>query len=241
MERILIIVVIAGAVLVFFGVQETIVSAGTTQKPQPVELADLENNAKVTNNNAALNDFWALYPNAIYQYTKSKYSNDEPTDATSIDFSYFPIISDEHPYFDRLNEVAEKYGAVEEIPDEEWPEVGDFSVLVKSKRFATVGDIPYDHEFVTDGISGLFINRIKTLSGEEKKLLLESFPSLSVDKVLILEEGRRPSSQFINYGMIVLGVAIIAVPLIVIIRKKLAENKQADAASVPPEPQDPVA
>jgi hypothetical protein len=234
MVRLFIAVIVVGCIVVFFGFQEYLVSAGTTDKPQQMELTTIESNPAIKNNHIKINDFWAVYTEAIYQYETSKYHTEEATDKTSIDFAYYPIISTNHPYFAKLNALEQKYGDVDSIPDKEWPTIENFSVLVKTTKFKKVGDIPAKFEYVTAGISGLVINKIKTLSSDEKKLFLDSFPSLSVDKVLILEEGRKPSPIFFAYAIMVFGVLVVIVPIAVLLMRKASEQKRQPGMTPPP-------
>ena len=232
MIRIIIIVIVLGCVVIYFGIQEYLVSAGTTVDPQTYDLYSLETNTPFKNNHAMINNFWALYPAAIYQYQTSEYDNSEPTDATKVDFTYYPVISEDHEFITTLWDQIDKYGDVEDIPDEEFPSINDFRVLVKTERFATVGDIPMDFTYEDNGLSGLFINKIKKLKSDEIKLLQESFPDMNFGNVLILEEGRKPQPVMIAYGIILGGVLLVISPLIVFVIYKQKQKAKQEPAHI---------
>jgi len=97
--------------------------------------------------------------------------------------------------------LASEYGGLENVPDSvPNPEIEHFAALVKTKRFKTVGSIPDDLEDETS-VQGLVINRIKSLKGEEAKLIEETFPEIDLDKVLLLEHNRKPASLTKSLGM----------------------------------------
>ena len=58
-------------------------------------------------------------------------------------------------------------------------------------------------------ITGLIINDIEKLKTDEERLLHESYPGLSLQDVLILEEGREPKSTPHAMGIILLGVVLM--------------------------------
>ncbi|MFH1268414.1 MAG: hypothetical protein ABIK89_22055 [Planctomycetota bacterium] len=50
------------------------------------------------------------------------------------------------------------------------------------------------------------VNRIQSLDGEEERLVKESFPTIDLDKVLLVVEGRKPASLAKSLGMSLGGV-----------------------------------
>ena len=154
-----------------------------------------------------------------------RYETGEPKDTTKVTKTYYPIISETHPFLMKLAVLAEQFGGEEKIPDELWPAFDQFTVLVKTDRFKTIGSIP-DNWGDDANIEGLVINRIEGLSGEEANLLRQSFPQLDMDKVLILEEGRKPSPVTTSLGMMGGGVLLsgLGVFLLVGLPRKKAES-----------------
>ena len=207
MFRLKVAVIIGGIFMLVYGFQEYRVSSGTTGEPNQVDLAQIESGQIPENNHLAIGRHSAIYPAVVYAYRQSKYDSSEPTGSTSVDYCYYPIISDSHPFVLGLADLQKKYGNLQAVPDSEFPEVGGFGVLVKTKRFKTIGAIPDDWKDES-GVTGLVINRISSLDGDEEKLLLENFPNMDLDKVLILQEGRKPSSILAALGLVLGGLVV---------------------------------
>src|SRR5262245_59363750 len=122
MARLYILFIIAGIMMFFCGAEEYIVSYGTSSEPQRIELADLEKGSPLTNNYVEIGKHWRLYPATVYSYKKPKSdSSDEPKPDYQVNYAYYPIISDEHHFLNRLRELIQKYGRIEVIPDNEFP------------------------------------------------------------------------------------------------------------------------
>jgi len=168
------------------------VSKGTTAEPVAVELADLES-GKETGENAHIK-VGAHYP----AYFELIYYGPE-NNPEKIDYSYYPILSKNHTFVAALGALYEKYPEGD-FSESEMPSVGDFKVLVKTKAFKKVDDIPGGFDSV-ESIEGLIVNRIDKLKPDEQDLLKQSFPSFDPDKILILEVGRKPASNLKQYGM----------------------------------------
>lgn len=127
-------------------------------------------------------------------YFELIYYGEENTD--KIQYVYYPILSAEHPFVQGLATLYEKY-----IPEEKIPQVGEFSVLVKSKRYSNTSELPEGFD-EAESVQGLVINKISNLKDEELDLLRQSFPSLNPEKILVLEEGRKPAGAAKKFGMI---------------------------------------
>jgi len=85
--------------------------------------------------------------------------------------------------------------------DVEDSSLDNFRVIVKTSRFDTMRDIPEESLAQEDRVSGLVVNQISSLGRQERDLLRESFPELDFDKLIILAEGREPSSPSQSFGM----------------------------------------
>ena len=192
MFRLKIALLFGGIMLAYFGIQEARVSSGTTMEPVKVELAELENGTTPTNGHVLVGGHVADYAGCVYEYEE---------ETQKVTHAYYPIISDDHPFFEKLGKLYEKYPDINEAPESEFPQIDDFRVLVKTKRFKTQNAIP-DGLGDESKLQGLVINLVESISREEKKMIQESFPALNFDKVLIVQEGRKPSSQMVSLGMI---------------------------------------
>lgn len=202
MLRIKLAAIVGGLVLAFFGVQEFRVSQGTSQKATAVDLAKVEAGESPTNHHVEIGNHFAVYGGSVYQYSQSKHDHSAPGPATKVSYCFYPIISAEHPFLTAL------------AREEENPEFGTIAVIVKSHRFKTIGAIP-DGIVEETAVKGLVINRIESLDKEERKLLLENFPQVDLDKVLIVQDGRQPASLVKSAGMIGAGglISLIGVGL----------------------------
>ncbi len=211
--RIRLALIVIGCLLVFIGFREFRVSGGTTAKPAAVDLAALERDEATDNNHVQIGEHVAVYGTAVYEYEESRFAAGEPGPDTKVNHCYYPIISPEHPFIEALNKLVEEHGGLDNLPDEvSFPEIADFAVLVKTRRFKTVGAIPGG---LADeaSVQGLVINRIASLGDEEEKLVKESFPSINLETVLILEEGRKPASLGKSLGMLFGGLALAVLGL----------------------------
>lgn len=238
--RVLLIVAIAGGALVFMGIQEAMVSAGTTLEPMSIELADIEVSQELENNHLLIGEHWAVYPECVYEYKTSSY-NTEASATSTVNYALYPIISSNHPFLTELWEKEETYGSIDAIPEEKWPEFKDFPVLVKTSRFSQIKDIPENWTFA-ESIQGLVINRIRSLSGEEQNLIKESFPTIDFSKVLILEDGRKPGEATDHFAMITFGLILIGIAVFKFIKAGKVETASATPAqpqSTPPQPEKP--
>lgn len=200
MDRLFLLIIAAGIVMMFFGGREFIVSYDTHSEPQHMELANLEQGIAPDNNYLELGRHWRLYSAIVYQYKRPKNASQEPKPDYRVTYAYYPIISDDHPFFNRLRELSAKYKGIKTIPNNEFPTLDEFAVLVKSNEFRTVGAIPDDWQ-EKEAIQGLVVNRITSLDEDEQRLIRENFPNLDFSKILILEEGREPASNRYSLGM----------------------------------------
>jgi hypothetical protein len=185
---------IGGGVLGWIGYEEYKVGQGSTAEAQEVELIDLEAGNFPENNHLRIGPHLRMYGGSVFQYETSRNASDGPQGTDKVDYTYYPIISFEHPYIAQILALEEKYGDFSQVPDEEWPaDIGEVAVLVKTKEFKRVDQIPEEMQDEMN-IQGLVINTIDELKTDELRLLRESYPRTNFDKVLILEHNRTPSS-----------------------------------------------
>jgi hypothetical protein len=214
--RFVLILIVVGGFLIYMGYQEYRVSGGESSEPEEVDLAEVEKGNVPENTYLKIKEHVALYPAAVYSYSaKSEQAN--PPASTSVNYSFHPIISTSHPFATAIEELASKQIESENIQDFEVPEIKEFAVIVKTEKFETIGDIP-ENMRGEDSIEGLVINKIDSLDKEEKELLKQSFPSADLDKVLILEDGRKPAPMIKWLGMIGGGILLIVVGIGILVR-----------------------
>lgn len=209
MARIAVLLIVGGGFLSFVGGQEFLVGRGASSKPVAVDLARLEAGEAAPNNHLRVGEHIALYPACVYSYQTTKHAAGDPSPSAKVNYCFYPIISREHEFIRDLSELNAKYHGMGNVPDNiPAPEIRQFAILVKTRQFKTIGAIPGDID-TADSVEGLVVNQIDSLDGEEEKLIKESFPNLDVDRVLILEEGRRPASLVKSLGMMAGGVALV--------------------------------
>ncbi|MCA9234065.1 MAG: hypothetical protein KDA44_01245 [Planctomycetales bacterium] len=201
MFRLKIAMVVLGGMLAWFGIKEFRVSNGTTDEPVDVALAEVEAGTVPENNHWRLGEHVALYNACVYEYEEERGGGGDPGPGAKVNYCYYPVLSYDHPVMVQLAKLTQENGDIDNVPDAELPSLEDFAVLVKSKKFKTVGAIPNDWGSV-DSLQGLVINTIGSLGSEEAEMFRESFPGLDTDKLVILEEGRTPASGLKSGGMI---------------------------------------
>ncbi|MAG33166.1 MAG: hypothetical protein CL908_19990 [Deltaproteobacteria bacterium] len=213
-----ILLIVGGLFAGFLGYQELGLAQQASALPQPIELVDLESGQAPPNIHVQLGHHWKVWDELIYSYRTEK-EDEEVGPATRIDYSYFPIISEEHPYSQAFNRLAERYESLDQVPEAEWPRLKDFAVLVRSEAFSVVGKLPGDEGWgEAEQMVGLIVNDIHRLKSDEKSLLSQSYPSLDLDKVLILEEGRQVESLAYCLGIMTLGAGLVITGGVLIFR-----------------------
>jgi hypothetical protein len=202
--------IVIGGVLVFIGGREWFVSRGATAEPAAVDLAALERGETPGNNHMRIGRHVALYPEAIFKSEVPESQVGPPGPGAKVNYCYYPIISHEHPFIQAVAKLVANEGGPENVADRPaLPGINNFAVLVKTKRFKTVGAIPDDPGNET-AVQGLAINRIESLEDEAEKLIKQSFPTVDLEKVIILEDGRKPASFAGSWGMMLGGLALAA-------------------------------
>jgi hypothetical protein len=182
------------------GFQEHKLSAGASEEPVRVNLVNLEKNPEPPDKHLTVGAHWAIYPAWVGW-------GEENSDR--LDWIYYPIISDSHPYNRAWDNLLERYGD-SEIPESELPKLESLAMLVKTKQFKCESAIPTEWK-PEESVTGLVINDIDTIGSEEKRLINQSFPGLSLDDVLILEKDRTPTGGMGSLGMIGGGLALILI------------------------------
>lgn len=194
-----------GCFIAFWGFNESKLNSNITKDPQEITMAELEKGDYQGSNHVRITDFSYLYYLLVYEARIGK-NEKEPKASSKVTYAYFPIISKESKFLGELNEfISQAQQGNTEIAE---PKLSNYTVLVKSSKYETLGALPDGFEVSKEPVQGVFINKISSLDQEEKDLLLESCPGIDLDSVLILEEGRTPSSAGKAYGALVGGVLL---------------------------------
>ena len=215
MNRLLIAAVALGGFLVDHGWQEYELAQGATEEPIPVSLSEIEAGQVPSNPHLALGEHWRMYQELVYSYrTDDDTELEEQGPETKLDYSYYPILSVDNPFFREVATLEKLYGSVDAIPDDQYPQRIDFRVLVRSDEFDTVEQLPEPAWTVADGVQGMLVNKVRSLSAEERQLVGEGFPNVDLDSLLILEEGRQPSSVGTSFAFMGGGAVLALAPIV---------------------------
>lgn len=206
--RFVIFAMIGGGFLAWDGIGEIRVAGNASTEAVSTNLSDIESDSDWKENFLLIGEHVAINSELIYSYQIDDEVDGETPDEMNINYCYYPIISWDHEHFSQRDKLIELYGDFDSIPDDEYPSVDSFRVLVKTEKFKTVGDINFNWA-VQESIQGLIINKLDSLDSDEEELIQSSFPNLDMKKVLILEEGRSPISPLKGYGFITLGSLLI--------------------------------
>ena len=198
-----------GGCMVYYGFLENRLSGDASVEPVEVSLADLEAGEPLPDAHIKIGLHHRMYAISVYEHEDD--GSGRLRSDTTVYWTYYPIISHDHPYIRSLVELEEEYGSLDKIPDREWPPLGEVAVVVKSELFSTYGEIPRERRY-TEAIEGMVINEIESLGEEEKKLLSDGFPKMDFDKILILEEYRRPISTAGVVAIITVGSILVILP-----------------------------
>lgn len=153
--------------LVVYGCDEYRVGRGAAAEPVPVDLADLEAGKLPTQNHVRIGRHVPIYDRAICSLFKSQKDSPDPLLVSTL----YPIVSP--------GKIAGWDGKV--------------TVLVETRRFKQMSKIPKHNGGVEDSIDGMLVNSIRSLGTDEARLIREGLPDQDTEKILIVEENRRPT------------------------------------------------
>lgn len=144
--------------------------------PIPTKLADIEKGGKLPNKHVLLSPHLSLYPYLVYTWhRRSKYEGFVPTERSSVTSTIYPIVSLQHPFAKTLAALEKRYGS-RPIPKDAWPECKDFTVLIRTKKFHRVMDLPDNIQRV-DALRGIESTALRGMDWEEKALVQSMYPS----------------------------------------------------------------
>lgn len=207
--RLIMMLVAVGGVLCLIGYQENKVGGNTSEQPLPTSLVQIEHGITPANNHVEFGDHVAVYEALVCAYEESAFGLDDFDEQTRVEYVYYPIVSPGHPYVGLASQRSQARS--EEGSEQGIPGLDQFSVIVRSSRFKKVGDLPQVDFRREQKVQGMVVNQIASLGSDEKDLLHEAFPKLDLDKVLILQENRRPMSASTAYAMMGGGGVLILV------------------------------
>lgn len=208
--------------LLINGCEETRIAWRCTAAPVAIDVEQIEKGVSPGSDYLTLGPHIGLVDGGVYEYTVKKgHEKDPVTDSTPIDKLYYPAFSKNHPL----------------AQGEDPAKAAWFKVLIETERYKTVGAVkraqPEGTSLEMPPITGVVINTIDPLSTEERKLLQEGFPLLSLDAVTVLEEGRVPMSRASALALLLAGVLVLLAPPIGYAFYEMRKRSLAPAPAMP--------
>ncbi|MGE0487628.1 MAG: hypothetical protein AB7S38_00285 [Vulcanimicrobiota bacterium] len=197
MLRLVLIIFVGAGMLIFHGVSEYKLSKGVSTTPEVISLEELEKGVPA-NPYRTIDEHVPMGAGSIYY---------GELESDSIDYAYYPIFTDAE-VAEAVETLAPKHGGdADQITFAEAFTVLTPHVIVKTKRWRTktaLGKAIDEDKFPTK-VTGMVVNEIDSLKGDERKLLKENFAKLDVDNCVLFEEGRQPSSGGYAFGVMAAG------------------------------------
>ena len=203
MIRFALALVIGGAVLTFFGYNEHKLASAAASDPQSITAADLAANGPGENAHVAVTDAYILDSYSAYYY------EDKPSEFEKV---WIPAISMDDPYVAKIDELV----AAAEANN---PDDPDYTAVLELSYPTNIKLVIYSEELKSEGqveafmqqtnVTGLVMNELEKLDGEELTQLREMYPSLNTDNVYLIEHNRKPKSTGTTMLMMVGGVLLI--------------------------------
>ena len=139
-----------------------------------------------------------------------------PGKGDEVKWFLYPVLSPEHAYKTRIRELtnpeADAPALLRFAPGSPLlPHPERVAMFVKTDRFATVGSLPSGTADEA-GVEGLLIDGWNPGGGAGESLA-RRFPDLRLDRVLVLSEGRRPTSTVASVGILLGGIVVAAAGL----------------------------
>ncbi len=202
--------ILLGAIITFLAYQQMLISQKARADATEMRLEDVETGKQVDNLHIKIGEHFAMYPTAIISYERTGRAHQKYLEEhTRLEDVHYPILSNSHPFIQKLIYLSDKYGDLDKVPDGLIGRPENFSVLVKTKRIKRARDMP-DCVLIENNLRGVIVNPIKGPSRKTKRLFKERYPKVDFDKVLLLEEGRKPWPLMLCYACLLVGICLIS-------------------------------
>ena len=207
-NQFVVICVVLGVMLMFFGVREWQLAAAASPTPQAITCLQLESNGPGKNTHVHLSGFTGLSQGYIYEYEKSAGSNVETWKTV-----YTPVVSVDGPFIKaaRLSLSLGQYKNAAQIPPP--PRI---KVVLKSSR---IHDATEQAALASSGsVDGLVVNRAEPLEEKQVTQLAAQFPGTDFTGAWVVEVGRKPAMPATYFGLIGGGAALLLLGLYLMLR-----------------------
>ncbi len=168
-----------GIFLGFRGYEEVKLKGIASSDAQEISCADLVGNGPGENAHVVISDFMMLQQAYVYE--------GEENDMETV---WIPAVPLNGPYHIKLKAYLDSMEG-QEINSANLPMPQNINLVVKSSDMNN--DAKFSAVAEADTIQGMVINEIEKLSGDELKIMRESYPGIDFSQVYILEHNRKPS------------------------------------------------
>jgi hypothetical protein len=205
----------AGLALYGWGSMELKLANKATPEPIAVDLAKLEAGEPLASIHITVGPHYALYDSSVYSSSNGiegeslNYSKGKLGAGNDVDCVFYPIVSKGNANIKDLEDLKKKYGGLDKIPQGDLPTPTHFTVLVRTRRFVKVRDIPDDAFKEETSVQGLVVNEVGSFDAEQAKLIQAEFPAIDFKNVLILEQHRKPTSPGTAVSAVVGGYTML--------------------------------
>ena len=205
MGRILLVMLVGGGVLVFFGIQEMRLAKATKPEPQSITAADLIASGPGDNAHVVMKDFLMCDFAYVYQAKKGggPWKN-----------VWVPVVPVGGDYHKKILGMVKPDGTIDGTP----PMPDNIRLIVKSSKVPneqSVGALASQ-----ETLQGVIVNKIESLGSEQKKILKESYPGVDFANVLILEHDRKPATAGKSFGFMGGGAMLSCVGVLGMVKRR---------------------
>ena len=196
---IMLIMAAIGVGSIVYGYSESKVSSGATEVPRSVTCQQLIDGGNEDNPHVLVSE--VLAGQNYFTRVKLTKAEKEAGNTTNKPWEavYLPLL----PLTPELKTRIARGEQVIPPPPAHLVRVILFSSKIKNKE--ELGQI-----FTPEGaVQGMIVNSTSTLSTETENMLRQAYPGIDLNQVLLLEQGRKPTSQGVTTGLLIGGVGLI--------------------------------
>ena len=144
---------------------------------------------------------------AVYRYAYLQKQGEKD----KVEVICYPLYAKNDEVLDKIATALSTYPSAEAIPVNWYKQNLHCQVLVKTKKYGRLSEIPTEADQVA--VVGSIRKGATNLHSELKKPLKGDFHNVDLEKTILIEEGRRPDLPIRIWGIIA-GVALIFVSII---------------------------
>jgi len=144
---------------------------------------------------------------AVYRYAYLQKQGEKD----KVEVICYPLYSENDEVLDKIATALSTYPSAEAIPINWYKQNLHCQVLVRTKKYGRLSEIPTEADQVA--VVGSIRKGATSLHRELKRPLVEDFRAVNLEKTILIEEGHRPGSPIRIWGILA-GVALIFVSII---------------------------